>query len=43
MTGPVMLCDTRNFAVEAEREGAVKALGLVDTPVDDPRFDAITK
>ncbi|EFN57036.1 hypothetical protein CHLNCDRAFT_143746 [Chlorella variabilis] len=41
--GPVMLCDTRGFEVEREREGAVKALGLVDTPVDDPRFNAITK
>ena len=38
-----MLFDCRGFEVEREREGAVKALGLVDTPVDDPRFNAITK
>ena len=40
---PVMLCDTRVFEGEQEREGAVKALGVVDTPVDDSRFNAITK
>lgn len=38
-----MLCDCRDFEGEGEREGAVKALGLVDTPIDDPRFNAITK
>ncbi|KAL4434067.1 hypothetical protein ABPG75_000508 [Micractinium tetrahymenae] len=40
---PVMLCDTRVFEVERTREAAVKALGVVDTPLDDPRFNAITK
>lgn len=40
---PVMLCDTRVFEIEKDREGAVRALGMVDTPVDDPRFNAITK
>lgn len=38
-----MLCDCRDFEVEQQRESAVKALGLVDTPIDDPRFNAITK
>lgn len=40
---PVMLCDTRMFEVERTRESAVKELGVVDTPTDDPRFNAITK
>jgi hypothetical protein len=40
---PVMLLDCRTFELELEREGAVKALGVVDTPIDDPRFNAITK
>lgn len=38
-----MMFDCRGFEVEQQRESAVKALGLVDTPVDDPRFNAITK
>lgn len=40
---PVMLCDTRMFEVERTRQAAVKELGVVDTPTDDPRFNAITK
>lgn len=35
--------DCREFEVEQTRESAVKSLGLVDTPIDDPRFNAITK
>jgi hypothetical protein len=42
-TDPVMMFDCRGFEVEQQRESAVKALGLVDTPIDDPRFNAITK
>lgn len=42
-TAQVMMFDCRGFEVEQQRESAVKALGLVDTPVDDPRFNAITK
>ncbi|PSC73115.1 kinase [Micractinium conductrix] len=40
---PVMLFDVRGFEIEQEREGMVRALGMVDTPVDDPRFNAITE
>lgn len=39
----VMMFDCREFEVEQTRESAVKSLGLVDTPIDDPRFNAITK
>lgn len=39
----VMLFDCRGFEVEKERESAVGSLGVVDTPIDDPRFNAITK
>lgn len=35
--------DTRSFEIERKRQGAVQALGVVDTPIDDPRFNAITK
>lgn len=35
--------NTREFEIEEEREEAVRALGLVDSPVDDPRFNAITR
>lgn len=41
--GPVMMCDCRGFDGEQERQDAVNTLGVVDTPVDDPRFNAITK
>lgn len=41
--GPVMMCDCRAFDGEQQREDAVRALGVVDTPVDDPRFNAISK
>jgi hypothetical protein len=38
-----MMCDCRGFDGEQERQDAVNTLGVVDTPVDDPRFNAITK